>query len=102
MLEHFDLNLLRQREDDAATRGFFGGLFLGILLGVVIALVFAPRRGAETRAVVGDLADDIRHKASDLVHRGEGEEAVPTAGDDYGDDVAIEREINVEAAVERQ
>ncbi len=90
MFDQFDLNFLRQREDDAATRGFFGGLFLGILLGVVLTLVFAPRRGDETRAAMAGMAGDLKSRASDLVGRGDGS---PETGD--SDEVAIEREITV-------
>ncbi len=89
MLDHLDLHLLREREDHAATQGFAGGLALGILLGVVLTLVFAPRRGDETRAAVAHLAQEAREKSTHLVHR------ATTSGDtsDFGDAAAIEREI---------
>jgi gas vesicle protein len=90
MRDQFDLKFLRQREDDAATRGFFGGLFLGILLGVVLTLVFAPRRGDETRAAVAGAAGDLKSKAADLVGRSSGPDHV----NDHAE-VAIEREITV-------
>lgn len=99
MLERLDLNILRKHEDEAATKGFFGGLVLGLLLGVVLTLVFAPRRGDETRAAVAGKAEDLRHKAADLVGRSHSDGAVAPdspVGDDFANGVAIEREITVD------
>lgn len=92
MFDQFDPGFFRKREDDAATRGFFGGLMLGLLLGIVIALVFAPRRGDETRAAVANAAGDLKAKATDLVGRGDHEG--DGDADEHGE-VAIEREITV-------
>ncbi|MEJ7901459.1 MAG: hypothetical protein WKF63_06395, partial [Thermomicrobiales bacterium] len=66
-----------------------GGLALGILLGVVLALVFAPRRGDETRAAMAQAAHDVMEKGSLLVAR----EAHSDVEPDFGDGAAIEREI---------
>jgi gas vesicle protein len=90
-----DLDFLRAREDAATTRGFFGGLLLGALLGIVLTLVFAPRRGDETRAVLATAAGGVAHKAADLAHQanpfsdGDGH----AVGSDYSGKAAIEREI---------
>ncbi len=89
MLDHLDFHLLREREDHAATQGFAGGLVLGILLGVVLALVFAPRRGEETRAAVAHLAQEAREKTTHLVTRG----ASSYEESGFGQEAAIEREI---------
>ncbi|MGI8405236.1 MAG: YtxH domain-containing protein [Thermomicrobiales bacterium] len=62
-----DWDLIQQREDRAATRGFLGGFLLGALLGAVLALVFAPRRGAETRETIAHAAGDVKDKATSLV-----------------------------------
>lgn len=90
MFDRIDLHILREREDEAATRGFYGGLLLGMLLGVVLTLVFAPRRGEETRAAVASVAHDLKARADDLTGRGDQDEASTLHGD-----VAIEREIVV-------
>lgn len=90
MRQHVDLDMLREREDHAATQGFTGGLALGILLGVVLALVFAPRRGDETRAAVAHAAHDVKDRAAHLVTRAN----APDGESDFSDDVAIEREID--------
>ena len=100
MLDHLDLSFIRQREDEAATKGFFGGLLLGILLGVVLALVFAPRRGDETRAAMMEKAGDLKHKATEMVHRGSDEAPIDAA--DLENDVAIEREIAIDEPVSQQ
>jgi gas vesicle protein len=93
MLDHLDIRMLREREDHAATQGFMGGMLLGVLLGVVITLVFAPRRGEETRAVVAHAAADVKDKAAQLVNMGVHHESHDGAGNDFGDGAAIEREI---------
>lgn len=64
-----DLHFIRKREDEAASRGFVSGFLLGALVGAVIALIFAPKRGDETRGIVADAAGDIKEKATDLVHQ---------------------------------
>jgi gas vesicle protein len=100
MLDHLDLRFIREREDEAATKGFFGGLMLGILLGVVLALVFAPRRGDETRAAVMEKAGDLKHKAAEMV--GRAGEVVPDTDAVSDGDVAIEREIALDEPVSQQ
>lgn len=94
-LKDVDWNIVRQREEDAASKGFLGGLFVGALIGVVLALIFAPRRGEETRELVADAASDLRHKATDLA-----QQTMPAAANGGGDSSqamddgpAIEREI---------
>lgn len=82
MLEQFDIRFLREREDHAATQGFAGGLALGIILGIVLTLVFAPRRGDETRAAVASLAHEAKERTVSLVGRQDADQAA-----------AIEREI---------
>lgn len=79
-LSNVDLADLHKREDEAAAKGFIGGFLLGIIIGGILALVFAPKRGDETRGMVMD-------KASDLVHQ--------VRGDDQGTaaEAAIEREF---------
>src|ERR687897_2357456 len=63
-------NIMRQREEEAASKGFFSGFLLGVVVGAVLALIFAPQRGEDTRGLVKD-------KATELVHqvRGEADEA---------------------------
>ena len=92
MPDRFEIGWLKEREDHAATQGFVGGLLLGTLLGIVLALVFAPRRGEETRAAVANKAVDARDLAVNLVTRSK--DAEP----DLGAEAAIEREIGAEDA----
>lgn len=63
-----DLHFIRKREDEAASRGFVSGFLIGVLVGAVVALIFAPKRGDETREIVAGAAGDIKEKATDLVH----------------------------------
>lgn len=83
--DHLDWNIIRQREDEAASKGFFAGFLLGAVVGALLALIFAPQRGEETRGMV-------KEKATDLVHqvRGETDE---TRTDLSAEEPAIEREF---------
>jgi gas vesicle protein len=101
-----DLHLMRKREDEAASTGFVSGLLLGVLVGAILALIFAPKRGDETRELVAHTATDLKDKAVDLVHQaksdGEGEELAAKAEEAVGaaeqkaDDasVQVEKKIN--------
>lgn len=90
-LDDIDWHLFQKREEEAASRGFLGGFLLGVLVGAVLALVFAPRRGDETREIVAGAAGDLRDKASDLV--GHQARTNGTSDDLSSDGPAIEREI---------
>ncbi len=92
-LDDVDLNFLRKREEEAASKGFLGGFLLGALVGAVLALVFAPRRGEETRELVAHTAGDLKVKATDLVHqvRSDTEETVEGANNSLDNEPAIER-----------
>ncbi len=95
MVIHADLDFAREREDAATTRGFFGGMLLGALLGIVLTLVFAPRRGDETRAVLATAAGEVAHKAVDLAHQANpfSDDDGHAGGDVHSGKAAIEREI---------
>jgi len=92
-LDDVDLNFLRRREEEAASKGFLGGFLLGALVGAVLALVFAPRRGNETREFVAHTAGDLKVKATDLVHqvRPDSERAVDQPIREFDTESAIER-----------
>jgi len=92
-LDDVDLNFLLKREEEAASRGFLGGFLLGALIGAVLALVFAPRRGEETRELVAHTAGDLKVKATDLVHqvRADTEDTVESANNAFDGEPAIER-----------
>ncbi|CAA9569332.1 MAG: hypothetical protein AVDCRST_MAG70-2349 [uncultured Thermomicrobiales bacterium] len=85
---NFDLDALR-REDEAETGGFFSGFGLGIVVGALLALVFAPKRGNETREMVSERAVQLKDKATDMIAHARG-------GDDEPEETraAIEREID--------
>ena len=94
-----ELDLLRQREDDAASRGFIGGFALGVLVGAILALIFAPRAGSETRGMVAGTASDLRHKATDLVHQVTStDDEMPAPPATLGEEPAIEREFGEQQA----
>lgn len=66
---NIDVAQLHKREDEAAAKGFIGGFLLGLIVGGMLALIFAPKRGEETRGMVTDRAAQVRGKATDLVHQ---------------------------------
>ena len=88
-----DLDLLRQREDEAANRGFLAGFALGVLVGAVLALIFAPRTGSETRGMVAETASELKHKATGLVHQVTSEEQGNSTPPSLNGEPAIEREF---------
>jgi len=90
--DNIDWHFIRQREDEAASRGFFAGLFLGAVVGAVLALIFAPQRGEETRGLVLEKATDVQKKATDLVHQVRGD-TNDASTDLTGQEPAIEREF---------
>jgi gas vesicle protein len=51
-------------------RGSFGsmlsGFLIGGMIGAAVALLAAPQSGADTRAMIGDKANEIRGRAADV------------------------------------
>jgi gas vesicle protein len=94
-------DMLREREDSAANQGFATGMLVGILVGVVLALIFAPRRGDETRTAVSHKAVEIKDTAVDLVHRGVAFRAHEDVDQDgLAEGAAIERDIGADGEIE--
>lgn len=82
-----DVAQVQKREDEAAAKGFIGGFLLGLIVGGILALIFAPKRGDETREMVTERAAQVRGMASDLMHQARHDEP------NHQDEPAIEREI---------
>jgi gas vesicle protein len=97
-----DLHLLRKREDEAASNGFMSGFLLGILVGAVLALIFAPKRGDETREIVAHTATDLKDKATDLVHQAKGEGDGETLGDKANESVDTAKQKADDATVKAE
>ncbi len=43
------------------------GFILGAVVGVAIGMLYAPRPGVETRAMIADKADEVKEKVSEAV-----------------------------------
>lgn len=84
-----------KREEDAASEGFIGGMVLGLIVGAILALIFAPRKGSETRELVAGTASDLKHKAEDLVGQSKGDEVAESndLSATLPDEPAIERDF---------
>jgi gas vesicle protein len=72
--------------------GRFGSFLLGGAIGAGIALLFAPRTGEETRALVAEKADEYWGKGQDLYGQGktriqDGVASVPSAVNRTGDEL---------------
>jgi hypothetical protein len=85
----------QQREEDAASEGFLGGVILGLVVGAILALIFAPRTGSQTREMVAGTASDLRHKAEELVGQGKDDDSPDTSdlASTLPDEPAIERDF---------
>ena len=88
-----DVEPVRQREQTSSWRGFLGGYLLGAVVGMVVALLIAPRRGDETRRMVGTSTGELRERAAGLVHqvRANDEPAATPPRRDTPSEPAIER-----------
>lgn len=75
-LSNVDIVDLHKREDEAAAKGFIGGFLLGLIVGGILALIFAPKRGDETRGMVMDKASDLVHQVRHDDQNGQGEAAI--------------------------
>jgi gas vesicle protein len=101
-----DLRLAQKREDEAANRGFMGGFLLGALVGVILALIFAPKKGEETREIVAHAATDLKNKAADVlpVSKESPADKVADAKDNLGeaaDDLGADAKATAEEVKEK-
>jgi gas vesicle protein len=46
------------------------GFLVGALVGGVFALLYAPKKGSETRAIIKEKASNIRDRAGKFIKRG--------------------------------
>lgn len=92
-LKHLSLREQQQREEQAASEGFIGGMLLGIVVGAILALIFAPKSGSETREMVAGTASDLKHRAEGLVSQTKNGNTDESAAPMLSDEPAIEREI---------
>ncbi len=92
-LKQLTLREQQQREEQAASEGFLGGMLLGIVVGALLALIFAPKTGSETREMVAGTASELKHKAEGLVGHSKNGSTDQSATSTLSNEPAIEREI---------
>ena len=92
-LRQLTLREQQQREEEAASEGFLGGMLLGIVVGALLALIFAPKSGSETREMVAGTASELKHKAEGLVGQSKNGSTDQSVTSTFNDEPAIEREI---------
>lgn len=81
---------------------FVAGAALGAAAGVVLGVLYAPRSGSETRAMVADMANDAWDSARDMYEQGI--DQARAAMDDFGptmDAATDELRAKVDLARER-
>lgn len=92
--DDIDVTVVRKRQS-GVSRGFAGGFLLGVLVGALIALVFAPRKGQDTRHLLIGAGGSLKGRATGLIQQtraNEDDSRSRTAGN-LGEGPAIEREI---------
>lgn len=92
-LKHMALREQQEREEQAASEGFIGGMLLGIVVGALLALIFAPKSGSETREMVADTASGLKHRAEGLVGQSKNGSTNQPTVTTLSEEPAIEREI---------
>ncbi len=88
----------RQEEDDASAAGFVAGLLVGAILGVVLTVLFGKAGNRESMDQFVQRAGELKDTASEKYHQARGEVA-PEPTSPFGDESAIEREIDGEDVV---
>ncbi len=62
---------MEYNENEVGTQRNWGNLGLGFLLGAVvgvaIGMLYAPRAGIETRAMISEKADEVKEKVNEAV-----------------------------------
>ena len=56
-------------ERDGGGSSFFIGFLVGILAGAAIGILYAPKPGRETRAMLKEKATEWKDKAGDMISR---------------------------------
>ena len=56
-------------EEKEGGSSFFIGFLVGVLAGAAIGILYAPKPGRETRAMLKEKATELKDKASDMISR---------------------------------
>ncbi len=86
----------REQENESASAGFVAGLVVGAIVGIVLAIVFGKKQNGEVMDQFAQRAESLRDTATEKYHqaRGEAAEQADAVSSQFGDDAAIEREVN--------
>jgi gas vesicle protein len=86
----------RQQENESTSAGFLAGLFVGAIVGIVLAIVFGKRQSGEVMDQFAHRAESLRDTATEKYHqvRGDAADQADAVPSQFGDDAAIEREVN--------
>ena len=99
-LRDFDVKNLRMPrrddEEESSSAGFIAGLAVGTILGVVLAILFGKQNNGEVMDQFAHRAEVLKGTATEKYHqvRSEVEGQGDSTSAQFGDDVAIEREVN--------
>lgn len=91
-----DLRIPHREEQESSSAGFIAGLAVGAILGVVLAVLFGKQNNGEVMDQFAQRAETLKGTATERYQqaRGNGEGQSDSMSGRFGDDVAIEREVN--------
>jgi gas vesicle protein len=86
----------RHEEPESSSAGFIAGLVVGAIIGAVLAMLFGKSSNREVMDQFAHRAESLKDTAAEKYHQARGDTAdqAETVVSQFGDDPAIEREIN--------
>ena len=95
-VKELERKLKREPEPQSQAGGFLLGLVIGTVVGAVLATLFGKGGNAQVMDQFTQRAESLKGSASGTFHQAQGDAAGhgDTFANQFGDDAAIEREVN--------
>ncbi len=95
-LKDLERRLKREPEPESQAPGFLLGLVLGAIIGAVLATLFGKGGNSQVMDQFAQKAESLKDTAADTYHqvKGDAVDQGQAVANQFGDDAAIEREVN--------